>query len=89
MRLDLFLKISRLIKQRSLAKKACEAGLISVDGSKAKPGSKVKEGQVVCIRGPNRLLEVRILRVPKRGVSRDGAKSLYEILRDERSAWRP
>lgn len=87
MRLDLFLKISRLIRQRALAKKACEAGLVEVSGTKAKASRTVKEGQVICIQSPTRLLEVRILKIPKGSVSKSEALSLYQIIRDERKRW--
>ncbi|MFQ5905167.1 MAG: RNA-binding S4 domain-containing protein [bacterium] len=87
MRLDLFLKTSKLIKQRSLAKKACRAGLVEVDGEKAKPARAVREGHTICIHSPTRLLEVRVIRVPEGNVSKSDAPSLYEIVRDERKRW--
>lgn len=87
MRLDLFLKTSRLIKQRSLAKKACAAGLVEVDGEKAKPAREVREGQTICIKGPTRLLEVRVIKVPEGNISKSVAPSLYEIVRDEHKPW--
>lgn len=87
MRLDLFLKKSRLIRQRALAKKACDAGLVEVDGIKAKPSRTVKEGQVIRIQSPTRLLEVRIREVPKGSVSKSDALSLYQVVRDEQRTW--
>lgn len=87
MRLDMFLKVSRLVKHRALAKKACEAGLVEVGGTKAKPSKKVQEGQVVRIRSSTRLLEVRVLKIPRGNVSKTEAPSLYQTIRDERSSW--
>jgi ribosome-associated heat shock protein Hsp15 len=83
----LFLKISRLIRQRALAKKACEAGLVEVSGAKGKPSRTVREGQVIRIQSPTRLLEVRIVKIPKGSVSKSEAASLYEVIRDERRDW--
>jgi ribosomal 50S subunit-recycling heat shock protein len=84
LRLDLFLKVSRLIKQRALAKKACEAGLVEVGGSKAKPSTRITEGQVISIHSPTRLLEVRVLKIPEGNVSKTEAFSLYSVIRNER-----
>jgi ribosome-associated heat shock protein Hsp15 len=87
LRLDLFLRTSRLVKQRALAKKVCDAGLVEVDGQKAKPGKMVKEGQSICIYSPTRLLEVRIVKIPKGNVSKANASTLYEVVRTETRQW--
>ena len=83
MRLDLFLKTSRLIRRRTFTKKACDAGLVKVDGQNAKPARKIREGQIISIQTPTRLLEVKVVRIPKGNVPKGDAVSLYQIIRDE------
>jgi ribosomal 50S subunit-recycling heat shock protein len=83
MRLDSFLSDARLIKRRTQAKKACEAGLVLLDGHKAKPGKEIKEGQIITINFARRILEVRILEIPFRSVRKEEAKNLYAVVREE------
>ena len=82
MRLDRFLKISRLIKQRSVAKWACDAGRVSVLGRKAKAGTTVRPGDELIINLRDRTLVVRVLEVPAGNVSKDWAPRLYEIVEE-------
>ncbi len=84
MRLDKFLKVSRIIKRRGLAKEACDAGIIRVNGVVAKPSRKVKEGDIVEIDAARVYLKFRILRVPQGNVRKDEASSLYEMLEEKR-----
>jgi ribosomal 50S subunit-recycling heat shock protein len=84
MRLDSFLSDTRLIKRRTQAKKACEGGLVFLDGRAAKPGREVKEGQIITINFARRILEVEILEIPTRNVRKEQAKDFYRILREER-----
>ena len=84
MRLDLFLKASRLILRRSVAQELCDAGRVTVNGLKAKSAREIKEGDEVEIKRRNRITRVTVLEVPKtKQVSRTQASSLYEILSDE------
>ena len=84
MRLDLFLKASRLILRRSLAQEFCDAGLVRVNGLKAKSSREVKTGDEIEIKKQNRLLSVRVLQIPaSKQVSRAEAPNLYEILAEE------
>lgn len=84
MRLDLFLKASRLSGRRTLAQKLCDAGRVSVNGSTAKSSHAVKVGDEICIRRHHVLTTVRVLSVPTtRQTSRKEAGSLYEVLREE------
>ncbi len=81
MRLDLFLKISRLMPRRTVAQEFCDAGLISVNGSAAKSAKEVKAGDEIEIRRRNRVTVLRIVSIPdKKQVSRADAPSLYEVI---------
>jgi ribosomal 50S subunit-recycling heat shock protein len=84
MRLDRFLKVSRLIKQRSVAKWACDAGRVSLLGRKAKAGTVVKPGDELTISLRDRTLVVRVLETPRGNVSKERAPTLYELLEDSR-----
>ena len=87
MRLDLFLKASRLIVRRSLAQEFCDAGLVKVGGAAAKSAREVKAGDEIEIKRHNRLTRLKVLRVPdKKQMSRDDAATLYEILSEEKIA---
>jgi ribosomal 50S subunit-recycling heat shock protein len=81
MRLDLFLKASRLCLRRTVAQQLCEAGQVTVNGVEAKSSRTVQVGDVIAVRRRNRLLTVRVLAVPAtRQTSRNDASGLYEIL---------
>ncbi|MGI8668578.1 MAG: RNA-binding S4 domain-containing protein [Aridibacter sp.] len=84
MRLDLFLKSSRLIMRRSLAKEFTQAGLVKINGTKAKSGREVKVGDEIEIKRHNRITKVKIVEVPnKKQVSKNDASNLYEIISEE------
>lgn len=84
MRLDLFLKASRLIVRRTLAQEFCDAGKVKVNDVKAKSSREVKTGDEIEIKRHQRLLKVRVLEVPaQKQVSKQNAANLYEILSDE------
>ncbi len=84
MRLDLFLKASRLILRRSLAQKFCDANLVSVNDSVAKSSREIKSGDEIEIKRHNRLTRIKVLQVPdKKQVSKTDAPNLYEIISDE------
>jgi ribosomal 50S subunit-recycling heat shock protein len=81
MRLDLFLKGSRLCLRRTLAQRLCEAGLVLVNGKVAKPATTVKAGDELSLRRGERVTKVRVLALPSaRQTSRSDASSLYEII---------
>ena len=81
MRLDLFLKASRLILRRSLAQKFCDANLVKVNNLNAKSSREVKLNDEVEIKRRNRLLKIRVLQIPRsKQVSRVEAANLYEII---------
>ena len=81
MRLDLFLKVSRLILRRSLAQDFCDANKVSVNNQKAKSSREVKVGDEIEIKKGSRLTRVRVLEIPARKqVAKHEAANLYEIL---------
>ncbi|MGH9930544.1 MAG: RNA-binding S4 domain-containing protein [Pyrinomonadaceae bacterium] len=84
MRLDLFLKASRLSGRRTLAQKLCDAARVSINGNTAKSSHAVKLGDEICIRRHQTLTTVRVLSVPTaRQTSRQEAGSLYEVISEE------
>lgn len=84
MRLDLFLKASRLVLRRALAQDLCEANRVKINGQTAKASKEVKIGDELEIKRANRLLTVRILEIPKsKQVSRHEAPNLYDVLSEK------
>lgn len=81
MRLDKFLKVSRVIKRRTLAKEVCDGGRVAVNGRVAKAGLDVKEGDTLTINFGRRVLSIRIVLI-KETVRAHEAKDLYEVLAD-------
>ncbi|HLL75018.1 MAG TPA: S4 domain-containing protein [Pyrinomonadaceae bacterium] len=85
MRVDQFLRASRLVLRRTLAQELCEAGAVEINGSPARSSRAVRVGDRVRIRRRGRLLTVRVAAVPAvRQPSKADAASLYEVLADER-----
>ena len=80
MRLDKFLKVSRLIKRRTVANKVSDQGRIYVNGAIAKPAKQLKEGDIITIVQAQSEVKVKILRVPNNNVSVQEASTLYEVL---------
>lgn len=80
MRLDKFLKVSRLIKRRTVANEVSDMGRVFVNGNQAKPSKQLKVGDVITIEYTNRKIEARILKVPENNVSIQEAPSLYELI---------
>lgn len=75
-RLDRFLKISRIIKRRSVANDACSTGHVTVNGREAKPGADVKVGDVLGIRFGDKYSEYEILSIAEHAAKQDAA-SMY------------
>ena len=83
-RLDLFLKVSRLILRRSLAQKFCDANKVSVNNLKAKSSREIKTGDEIEIKKGNRSIRIKVLQVPdKKQVAKHEASNLYEVLSEE------
>ena len=84
MRLDVFLKTSRLCPRRTVAQHLCDAGLVLLNGRPAKSAHVVKAGDEIDLRRRDRLLVVRVALVPSSAnVSRADARRMYDVLRDE------
>ena len=79
MRLDKYLKVSRLIKRRTIANEACDAGRITVNSKLAKASYDVKSGDVIEIRMGEKLLKVQVLEI-KEHVLKDEASMMYKVL---------
>ncbi len=82
MRLDKFLKVSRLIKRRTEAKKACLAKCIRINDQIAKAGDEVKIADEIEINLSNKILLVKVLEVPLKNILVKQAVSLYEVLKE-------
>ncbi len=80
MRLDKFLKVSRLIKRRTVANKVSEQGRIYVNGVIAKPAKQLKIGDIITIVQADCEIKVKIVKVPQNNVSVQEAPDLYEVL---------
>lgn len=83
MRIDKYLKVSRLIKRRTVAKDVCVGEKISINGRTVKPSAEVKIGDRITLELGNHVIEVQILATPN-SVKANEAQTLYELIRDER-----
>ena len=79
MRLDKFLKVSRILKRRTVAQEACKGGKVCVNGRSAKPAHELKVGDEVEISFSSGALRFRIKEL-KETVRKEDAENLYEIL---------
>jgi len=85
MRLDLFLKLSRLCLRRTLAQQLCDAGLVELNGRPAKSAHSVKAGDVITMRRRDYETVAKVLSVPdKPNVSRRQATELIEIVSEKK-----
>lgn len=79
MRLDKFLKVSRLIKRRTVANEACDAGRVSVNGKVAKASVHVKVGDVIEIQFGQKTVKVQVDSLTE-SIRKDDAKEMYTYL---------
>ncbi|MCD8309451.1 MAG: RNA-binding S4 domain-containing protein [Clostridia bacterium] len=79
MRIDKFLKVSRILKRRTVAQEACSAGKVVINGREVKPAHEVKEGDVVEILYASGTLKFKVLEI-KDYVKKDDAGKMYEII---------
>lgn len=82
MRLDKFLKVSRIIKRRTVANEACAGGRVTLNGKVCKPGAEIKPGDIMTIRFGDRYGKYEILSVAET-VRKDGAAELYRVLSED------
>ena len=82
MRLDKYLKVSRIIKRRTVAKEACDGGRVSINGKVAKAGAEVKAGDVLEIRFGARLGRYEITDV-REVVRKENAAEMYRVLAED------
>ena len=80
MRLDKFLKVSRLIKRRTVANEVSDMGRVLINGNPAKAAKQVKENDIITIEYANRTVKAKILKVPTGNVSIQESSTLYELL---------
>lgn len=83
MRLDKFLKVSRLIKRRTLAKEVAVQGRITINGKVAKASSTVKEGDELAIRFGQKIVTARVEQL-RETVKKEEAANMFTILKEER-----
>ena len=79
MRLDKYLKVSRIIKRRSVANDACDTGHVTVNGKEAKPGTDVKPGDIIAIRFGERLTKYEVLSVSEHAAKAQAAEMYRAI----------
>lgn len=79
MRLDKYLKVSRLIKRRTIANDACDAGRVTVNGNVAKASYDVKIGDQISIRFGDKTVDAQVLSVAET-VHKEDAKDMYKLL---------
>lgn len=87
MRLDKYLKVSRIIKRRTVAKEACDGGRVSINGKVAKAGAEVEEGDVLEIRFGARLGRYQITDV-REVVRKESAAEMYRVLEEDEETLR-
>ena len=80
MRLDKFLKVSRLIKRRTVANEVSDMGRVLVNDTPAKPAKQLKVGDIIKIEYANRNVCVKVVKIPQNNVSVQEAADLYETL---------
>lgn len=79
MRVDKYLKNSRLIKRRTVAKEACDQGRILINDKSAKPGSLVSVNDIISMDFSSRIIKIKVLDL-KEHVTKDDAKDMYEVI---------
>ncbi|MDO4512496.1 MAG: RNA-binding S4 domain-containing protein [Lachnospiraceae bacterium] len=79
MRLDKYLKVSRLIKRRTVANEACDSGRVQINGKQAKASANVKQGDIITIQFGNKDVSVEVLDVQET-VRKEEAKEMYKYI---------
>ncbi len=85
MRLDLFLKTSRLVKRRTVAQEMCGAGRVQVNGLEAKPAKEIGPGDVLRLSYSTRTIDIEVLKVPATSKNvKDPPEELYRVMSDRK-----
>lgn len=82
MRLDKYLKVSRMIKRRTVANEACSSGRVTINDKVAKPSAEVKEGDVIAIRLGAKLFKAEVLSV-REYATKENADEMYRVISNE------
>ena len=82
MRLDKFLKVSRLVKRRTVANSISDLGRVFVNGNIAKPAKQLKVGDVISIEYANKTITAKVKEIPTGNVPVQLASTLYEIIEE-------
>ncbi|OEH84347.1 hypothetical protein BHU72_11115 [Desulfuribacillus stibiiarsenatis] len=82
MRLDKFLKVSRLIKRRTLAKEVCDQGRIEINERAAKASTEVKANDLITIRFARKVIVAKVCSI-RESASKSDAEQMYEIIKEE------
>lgn len=82
MRIDKYLKVSRIIKRRTVANEACSGGRVSINGKVVKPGAEVHVGDQLEIRFGNRIGKYEILSIVEH-VRKEGAADMYRVIAED------
>ena len=81
MRLDKFLKVSRLIKRRTVANEVCDSARVFVNNNPAKPAKQLKVGDIISIEYKNDIKSYKVLEIPTKNVPINMASELYEEIK--------
>jgi len=79
MRLDKYLKVSRIIKRRTVAKEACDKGIVKINGKAAKSSSEVAVGDILEVQFGEKIMKFKINEI-KEHVLKNDAKEMYDIV---------
>ena len=82
MRLDKFLKVSRLVKRRTVANSISDLGRVFVNGNIAKPAKQLKVGDIISIEYANKTITAKVLVIPTGNVPVQLAPTLYELIKE-------
>lgn len=80
MRLDKFLKVSRIIKRRTVANEACTNARVMINEKEAKPSKDVKPGDIITIFFGDKSVKFRVLVVPEGNIPKNQSSELFEII---------
>ena len=84
MRIDKYLKVSRIIKRRTVANEACSSGRVMINGNVAKPGSEIHIGDIISIRFGEHIGKYEVLQFSE-SVRKESASDMYKVLQEDQS----